>query len=395
VIRRFLVLQTLPRPLAFSPNNALLTLGHHLDRRRYEMSVAVPRDGLLSEAFEKEGIRVVRVPGLRTYHRHDAFWRLPLVGRRIAVQARRLGSQFLLSNHAELAPFARAAARQCGLPWICFLRQADRPARYYEKYRVAEADAVGAVSEAALRGYRDFLRSRGARENPSLAVPTGIELPTEEEGRDGAALPSAWPGDAPVAGIVGLREIKRPELFLEILSRVAGGVPEARGLLVGGLEENRRKWLESVARDCNVAERIWFAGEQRAMSPWYRTMRVYTHTSRSEGFPKTALEAMAHGLPVVAFRVGGLPEAVAHEETGFLCEPDDREGFARRVAELLVSPGRAAEMGRAGRRRVRKLFSPAAMVAGMEALFEGVLDRRETGKDGAATRGRRPSSASR
>jgi glycosyltransferase involved in cell wall biosynthesis len=124
-------------------------------------------------------------------------------------------------------------------------------------------------------------------------------------------------------------------------------------------------------------------------------MRVYTHTSRSEGFPKTALEAMAHGLPVVAFRVGGLPEAVAHEETGYLCEPDDREAFARRVVELLASPGRAAEMGRAGRRRVEKLFSPAAMVAGMAALFDGVLDRRETGKDGAATRERRPSSASR
>jgi glycosyltransferase involved in cell wall biosynthesis len=131
------------------------------------------------------------------------------------------------------------------------------------------------------------------------------------------------------------------------------------------------------------------------MSPWYRSMQVYAHTSRSEGFPKTALEAMAHCLPVVAFRVGGLAEAVVHEETGFLCHPDDREEFARRVAELLASPGRAAEMGRAGRRRVEKLFSPGAMIAGLTALFDGALDRRESGKDGAAPRQQRPSPAAR
>ncbi|MCI0566932.1 MAG: glycosyltransferase, partial [Acidobacteria bacterium] len=150
----FLVLQTLPRPNVFSPRNALLTLARNLDCSRFTMTVAVPRPGLLSEALENEGIRVERIAGLRTYRRHDALWRLPTVVLRIARLAARMKARFVVSNHAELGPFADAAARLNGIPWICFLRQADRSECYYEKYRVARSHAVAAVSEAALHGYR-------------------------------------------------------------------------------------------------------------------------------------------------------------------------------------------------------------------------------------------------
>ncbi len=374
VIRRILVLQTLPRAQVFSPNNALLTLARHLDRRRYRMAVAVPRAGQLTRALEAEGLRAVRVPGLRTYRRHDAIWRLPVVSLRVASRARRMGAHLLLSNHAELGPFTHAAARLCGIPWVCFLRQADRPPRYYEKYRVARANAVGAVSEAALESYRLFLRRSGIAPNPMTAVPTGIDLPDLEESSEPAPVPPpGWPTSARIVGTVGLREVKRPEVLLEIFSRIAPRSQEARCLFVGGVEENRRRQLESLARELGVFERIWFAGQQREMGPWYRTMDVYAHTSRSEGFPKATLEAMAHALPVVAFRVGGIPEAVVDEKTGLLCEAGDLDAFARHLDLLLSQPERARPLGEAGRRRVDEHFSPEAMSRGMMDLFERVL----------------------
>jgi len=383
VIRRILVLQTLPRPLVFSPNNALLTLARHLDRRRYEMVVAVPRDGLLTRALEMEGVRTVRVPGLKTYRRHDAIWRLPVVSLRVASRARRMGAHLLLSNHAELGPFAHAAASLCGVPWICFLRQADRSRRYYEKYRVARADAVGAVSEAALESYRAFLRESGAVPNPMTAVPTGIDLPDIAESNEVALpLPPGWPSSAQIVGTVGLREVKRPEMLLEIFSRLASRSQEARCLFVGGVEGSRKQQLESLARERGVLDRIWLAGQQRKMGPWYRTMAVYAHTSRSEGFPKAALEAMAHALPVVAFRVGGVPEAVVDGETGLLCEPDDLETFTRLLALLLSRPERARALGEAGRRRVEERFSPEVMARGMMDLFDRTLA--ESGRPGAS-----------
>jgi glycosyltransferase involved in cell wall biosynthesis len=386
-MRRILILQTLPRPLVFSPNNALLTLARHLDRRRYEMTVAVPRAGLLTEALSREGVQVARVLGLRTYRRHDAIWRLPVVSLRVAALARKCGARLLLANHAELGPFAHAAARLCGIPWICFLRQADRSSRYYEKYRLARADGVGAVSEAALEGYRRYLRETGLTPRALAAVPTGLDLPPVPAGlRAEFPLPPGWSRDSRIVGTVGLREVKRPAMLLEILARVIPGLPEARCLLVGALDGIQRKELESLARQKEIAESIHFAGQQREMSPVYGAMHVYAHTSRSEGFPKAALEAMSHGLPVIAFRVGGIPEAVVDGETGFLCAPDDVEEFAAHLRHLLAHPDQARALGDSGRLRVRQRFSPEAMVHGMMDLFDRVQD--ESPRGGTRSDGR-------
>jgi glycosyltransferase involved in cell wall biosynthesis len=372
VTDRVLILQTLGRADLFSPNNALLTLARHLDRGRYQMTVAVPHEGAFPEALRKEGVPVFRVPGLRTYRRHDAPWRLPLVALRAARLASAGQVRLIVANHAELAPFACAAARLNRVPWVCMLRQADRPPRYYRKYRVARADAVGAVSEAALSAYRRYLKTEGIEEGRMRSIPTGIDLPGEGSGPDKGTVRSAsgWDASDPVIGTVGLREVKRPEMLIRILGRLAGRQPRARCLFVGEVEQDARLRLESLAESLGLEEWIHFAGRQRDMGSFYGAMDVYAHTSSSEAMPKTVLEAMAHRLPVVAFRVGGLPEAVADGETGFLCEPDDGEAFADRLARVIADPGLATRLGAAGRRRLEERFSPQAMADGMMSLFD-------------------------
>lgn len=378
----FLVLQTLPRPNVFSPRNALLTLAQNLDRSRFAMTVAVPRPGLLSEALEKEGIRVERIAGLRTYRRHDALWRLPAVVLRVARLARRMGARFLVSNHAELGPFADAAARLNRIPWICFLRQADRSERYYAKYRVARSDAVAAVSDAALRAYQAYLAQRGLAANSMRVIPTGIEIPAG--GNSLPALARLPPSDrqehAPTLGTVGLRSVKRPERLLEIFARVHQQLPTARCLMIGSTEPEELTRLRSQAATLGVSDCVQFPGQQRDMDSWYRLMDVYAHTSRSEALPKAVLEAMAHALPVVAFRVGGISEAVADGESGLLCSEDDLDAFCNALLLLFRDTALAQRLGTAGRSRVEQKYSPRIMVDGMMALFDQVLGspRRET-----------------
>jgi glycosyltransferase involved in cell wall biosynthesis len=375
VMASFLVLQTLPRPDVFSPRNALLTLARNLDRSRFTMTVAVPRPGLLTEALEKEGVRVERIAGLKTYRRHDAFWRLPMVVLKVARLASRLGSRLLLSNHAELGPFADAAARLNGIPWVCFLRQADRSERYYEKYRVSRADAVAAVSVAALNSYRAYLVRRQLRANPMQVISTGIELPAGENPApfSSASLRSEQRRTLPTLGTVGLRSIKRPERLLEILARVHRQLHTARCLMIGETDPARLEKLRSMAADLGVSDVTEFPGQQRDMDPWYRIMDVYAHTSRSEGLPKVVLEAMAHSLPVVAFDVGGISEAVVDGETGYLCPEDDLDTFGACLLRLLRDPALARTFGAAGRSRVEQRFSPKSMVDGMMALMDQVL----------------------
>ncbi|WP_172620866.1 glycosyltransferase [Rubrobacter xylanophilus] len=90
-------------------------------------------------------------------------------------------------------------------------------------------------------------------------------------------------------------------------------------------------------------------------------------------------EAMFHGLPVVAGRVGGIPDAVVHGETGLLVEPGDHEALACALLMLLADPGLAREMGAAGRRRAERLFSWERVVADHLGLYERVVTGRGAG----------------
>ena len=365
---RLLVLQTLPRATAFSPNNALITLARKRDRSRLTMTVATPRPGILTEALEAAGAATLSVPGLSTYRRHDALWRLPSVAFRLAQHLRRLQADLLLSNHAELGPFAHAAGRLTGTPWICMLRQADRPPRYYEKYRVGRADAVAAVSAAALAGYRAYAAPRRLAAVVQRVIPTGIAVPSEER-----EAPAAMP---PTIGTVGLRSVKRPELFLRIVAHVHRRMPAVRSIAVGGAEAPVLAQLEALSRELGIRETTTFPGQQREMRPWYHAMSVYAHTSRSEALPKAVLEAMGHGLPVVAFRVGGNREAVEEGVSGFLIDEADEKGFAEALLRLLADPALARRMGEAGRTRVTHHFSEQGMTEAMMALFEETVGAR-------------------
>jgi len=386
---RILILQTLSRPKIFSVNNALLTLARHLDRSRFEMSVALPCSGPLAEALRQEGASVVYVPGLRTYRRHDAIWRLPWVGFQVARIARRLGADLVLSNHAELGPFAMMAARLNGIPWISFLRQADRSPVYYEKYRLSRADAVGSVSEAALAAYRSFLDASRLPSNRTRVIPTGISLPPECDRSAGPGIGPELPAyGGKSLGTVGLRKVKRPELLIDALGCLRDRFPRLRVLVIGGAEPEDFARLAARARSHAIEDRVIFAGQQQDMSAWYRSMDIYCHTSDSEALPKAVLEAMAHSLPVVASRVGGVSEAVLDGTTGILVDPGDIRSLSEAVARLLEDSGLAARMGQAARRRVEASFSPESMARGFMEFFDEVLNGRgsEAGTSGRLKR---------
>jgi glycosyltransferase involved in cell wall biosynthesis len=92
-----------------------------------------------------------------------------------------------------------------------------------------------------------------------------------------------------------------------------------------------------------------------------------------EGVPNAILEAMAMGLPVVATRHGGIPEAVLHERTGLLVDEHDVAGLAAALARLAADPALAARLGRAGRERVRAEFELGQQCAGLAGHVHGMI----------------------
>lgn len=115
---------------------------------------------------------------------------------------------------------------------------------------------------------------------------------------------------------------------------------------------------------------VWLPGSRTDIAERMADFDVFALPSIAEGTPVTILEAMACGLPVVASRVGGIPEVVQEGVTGLMPPPSDAEALARALAVYVQDPQLAARHGAAGRERVEKSNSIAAMVAGYAGLYD-------------------------
>lgn len=115
--------------------------------------------------------------------------------------------------------------------------------------------------------------------------------------------------------------------------------------------------LRALATRLGIHSRINFLGLQDDVRRRLASAQVFTLISNWEGFPRSILEAMRAGLPVVASNVGGVSESVTHGHTGWLCARGDVQGVQHSLARLLDDPPLRQRMGRAGRQRYEHLFT--------------------------------------
>ena len=184
-------------------------------------------------------------------------------------------------------------------------------------------------------------------------------------------------GDAPLIGCVArLAPGRGHERLLGAFRLVLGRRPDARLLLVGKGE--RRDALGEMVGRLGLEHRAIFTGYRDSDLPAVLTaLDVFVLLGAgSDDSCRAALEAMAAGRPVVAARVGALPEAVAHGETGLLLDTGAPDELAASIERLLGNPAERRAMGKAGRRRAGELFAPEAHAAQMEAVYLEALARR-------------------
>jgi glycosyltransferase involved in cell wall biosynthesis len=169
------------------------------------------------------------------------------------------------------------------------------------------------------------------------------------------------PPDGIVVGTVGriVREKGYFE-FAEMARAIAAAHKNVYFLIVGDALPSDRDGIVSELRErvakAGLTNRFRFAGFTDEVAEHLQAMDIFVLASYREGLPRSVLEAMSTGLPVIATNIRGCREAVAHKETGFIVPPRDSKALTEAVALLLNDRPLAAAMGIAGRRRVEALF---------------------------------------
>jgi glycosyltransferase involved in cell wall biosynthesis len=164
---------------------------------------------------------------------------------------------------------------------------------------------------------------------------------------------------------------KDHDTLLTAFHRMAQAYPEAELWLVG--DGPRLAAVKDLARRLLPGDRVKFLLPREDLRPLLQQASLFVLSSQTEALPNVVLEAMAAGLPVVATRVGGVPELVEPERTGWLVPPGDAPGLAAAMNQALADPDARQARGRAGRRRAVQHFSLETMTRQYEAVLERLL----------------------
>jgi glycosyltransferase involved in cell wall biosynthesis len=248
--------------------------------------------------------------------------------------------------------------------------------RLLERWLARITDALVAVSPEV----RDELVAFGvAPASKFRVIRLGIEL-DERLSRDGAARAETRRvmgiGDQRfVVGWIGrMTAVKRTDVVLRSFRRLRDDGVDAVLCMVGDGPD--RRWVEDLAGELGVMRDSLFPGYQEDVGPFFAAFDVFVLPSGNEGTPVTAIEALASGCPVVATRVGGVPDVVTDGEDGFLVEPGDVEELAARLSQLANDPGLRTQMSAAGRERMRSRYAVDRLIDDIDRLYRDLLEQK-------------------
>lgn len=321
-----------------------------------ETLLATPSAGALTAEAEAAGIRTLQLPmppvGWRSLGAIHA-WRRWL---------RQEQPDLIHANSSRAALYAGLACLGMDIPLVFHCRVAERD-RWLDWLIVRLASRIVANSRATARRFRP--RFAGKIET----IYNGIELPAAIETLPGR--PAEVPDGRIVLCVARLSRWKRHDLLLAAFELLAAEIPELQLVLLGGNDPFDPGWqqvLRARAAAMSCGNRIHWLGQRGDMANWYAASEVLVLPSREEPFGRVVVEAMAHGVPVVAANAGGPAEIIEPGVSGLLVDDDTPAGWAEALRLVLADASLRDRLIGGGRRRANE-FSIERHVAAMLELF--------------------------
>jgi glycosyltransferase involved in cell wall biosynthesis len=368
---------------------AYLTAG--LAERGYETTLVAGRlaPGEDSMAFVAEGLGI-DVERIDELHREISPFRDTLAIARLARLIRRVRPHILHTHTAKAGAVGRLAALLAGdarPPIVVHTFHGHVLRGYFDPMRTAGFRALErwlARSSTALVAVspqvRDDLVALGIAPREQFAVVRlGIELEqrvaADRDGRgESRRILGIGPDRFAVGWIGRMTGVKRTQDVLRAFRRLRDQGVDACLCMIGDGPD--RPAVERFAHELGIMRDTLFLGYQEEVAQFYAAFDAMILPSINEGTPVSAIEALAAGRPVVATRVGGVPDVVREGEDGFLVEPGDVDALADRLARLAGDPALRERLGAAGRARVIPRYSVERLVDDHDLLYRSLLEAR-------------------
>jgi glycosyltransferase involved in cell wall biosynthesis len=335
----------------------LRALGHRT------MLVAHPTGELRQRA--KEGLDLLPLAP-RTEMDLNAAWRLS----RVIKQLRPDIVHAHDPHGVAMSALALSMSTQLAKPPLVASRRVDFHLRgnSLSRWKYRQVDCFICASGAIQK----MLVADGVPEARAVVVHEGVDLGRIDAAPAAGLREELWlPHGAPLVGnVAALVPHKGQRHLIEAVQLLLPQVPDVRVVIAG--EGELRPALERQIHEHRLEKHVLLAGFRPDVLSLHKAFDIFVMSSVTEGLGTSLIDAMACGKPVVATKVGGIPEVVADGETGFLVQPRDHEGMARALISLLKDEALRNRMGEAGRARARVRFSAERMVQDTLRVYQRV-----------------------
>lgn len=237
------------------------------------------------------------------------------------------------------------------------------------KFSIEKSDGVTAVSKFLKdKTITNYQINKEIEVIPNF-VDTEIYKPKEDSAFKSHFAPN---GEKVLVHISNFRPVKRVPDVIKIFYLVRKEIP-AKLILAGDGPD--RTECERLVRELNIKDDVYFLGKQEAVVDILNASDLFIMPSQSESFGLSALEAMACGIPTITTSIGGLPELVVHNETGYIAEIGDVERMAKYAIDLLKNQNKYKKFSENARKRAVEFFNKEKIVNQYEQFYLKVLNQ--------------------
>ena len=351
----------------------LLNIAKNLDKNQFNTTVVLHRSRWLHEQLKKYNIDTKIIPSRRS-------WDIAFISKFVRL-CRQLKIEIIHSHLSGANLYSSLAGMILRIPVIAtYHNEFIMPGRT-ERFIMFKSMLVRKLAAKIVLiadfMQKDYIQKGKFSPEKLMTVYNGIDLDNQRNNREISDLRNELglkDNEIIVGNVANIRQPKGHRYLIETARQVCNDLPDVKFLLIGdpGKGELKKEIEEQIA-GLHLENNVKLLGFRQDVHKLLHLMDIFVLSSTSEGLPLSVVEAMAASKPVVATNIGGLPEIVIPDETGYLVEPADSAALAEKLSILIKNEDLRQQMGEKGRNMAINKFSIETMIDTYQNLYKELL----------------------